>query len=206
MRETIAKILMIISVALLKTPEPTKRKTTADQRESVPSIPASLSKPFWIIFLGLTVVILADTTVEAVKETKNGFRFSLGHLTTLTTTVTEKSSNHAAGALIAAILLSFVYGQITSIIGGIMGTFLGTFRSSYQTGHYYGGIVTHKILSIFFPNIEEMKRKTLEPYVKMINEAKEEARAEGHAEGIAEGIDMGIAMERERQAKTNGYY
>ena len=48
-----------------------------------------------------------------------------------------------------------------------------------------------------------MKRKTLEPYVKMINEAKEEARAEGRAEGIA--------MERERQAKerearNNGYY
>lgn len=202
MRETIAKILMIISVALLKTPEPTERKTTDNQRESVPSIPASLSKPFWIIFLGLTVVILADTTVEAVKETKNGFRFSLGHLTTLTTAVTEKSSNHAAGALIAAILLSFVYGQIMSIIGGIMGTFLGTFRGTYQAGRYYGSTVTHKILSIFIPNIQEMRRKTLEPYVQMINEAKEEARAEG----IAEGITMGIAMERERQAKNNVYY
>lgn len=84
---------------------------------------------------------------------------------------------------------------------------MGTFRSSYRTGYYYGGIVTHKILSVFFPNIEEMKRKTLAPYVQMINESKEEGRAEGKTEGIA----LGIALERERQAKerearNNGYY
>lgn len=74
---------------------------------------------------------------------------------------------------------------------------MGTFRSSYRTGYYYGGIVTHKILSIFFPNIHEMRRKTLQPYVEMKEKYKEEGRAEG------------IAMERERQAKereANGTY
>lgn len=58
-----------------------------------------------------------------------------------------------------ATLLSSAYSQTMSSAGGIM----GTFKSSYRAGYYYDGIITHKILSIFFPDIEEMKRKTLEP-------------------------------------------
>ena len=203
MRQALGKILLIISNELMKTPEPAERKEAGNGREPVPSIPARLSKPFWIIFVALTAVILADAAIEAVKETEREFRASPGYLTTLTKAVTERASVHAAGALMTAILLSLAYSQTMSIAGGIM----GTFRSSYRTGYYFGGIITHKILSIFFPNIEEMKRKTLAPYVKMANEHREEGRAEGKAEGIA----LGIAMERERQAKerearNNGYY
>jgi len=51
------------------------------------------------------------------------------------------------------------HSQAMSIAGGIM----GTFKSSCRAGYYYGGIITHKILSILFPDIEEMQRKTLEP-------------------------------------------